>query len=407
MRFLHLTTFYPPWNFGGDGVFVQQLAQALLRDGHHVEVVHCLDAYRTLSPSISKFNEIPTDDGVIVHSMKSVWGALSPVGTHQTGYPMFKAGRLREILNRDFDVIHFHNTSLLGPKAFELVPKSNRSVSFHTSHELWLVCPTHTLWKNDSKICDKRTCISCTLRYKRPPQWWRYTGMLNRASLCIDQFLAPSEFVARTLRDHGFNYPVDYLPNFAADDLDCPKDHTLDQAKSYVFYAGRLEPIKGLNFAIRAWSMIPDIELVIAGSGMQQGELQQLASSNPRIKFLGRLPRESLGRWYSGALATIVPSVGFENCPLACLESFSCRTPVLGYSQAGVKELIEKSNGGLLYQTPEQLKTAVQWLRDDPLLRDRLASNGFEAWKANWNERSHLNQYYKIIERVQSLKRKR
>ncbi len=407
MRFLHLTTFYPPWNFGGDGLFVQQLARALVRDGHEVEVAHCVDAFQTLSASIPTLNNELTDDGIVIHSLKSKWGALSPLGTHQTGYPVFKAAKLRQILRREFDVVHFHNTSLLGPKAFELVPQSTRTVSLHTSHELWLVCPTHTLWKNDAKVCDKRTCVSCTLHYKRPPQWWRYTGMLHRASKCVDQFLAPSEFVASTLAEHGFEYPVDYLPNFTADDLAVTARPLQSSPKPYIFYAGRLEPIKGLRWVIHAWEEISEVDLIIAGSGMQQRELQEMAASNPRVKFLGRLPRTSLGQWYAGALASIVPSIGYENCPLACLESFSCRTPVLGFCQAGVKELIDKSNGGLLYKTPEQLKAAVQWLLHDSSFRDRLASNGYDAWKSNWNERCHLDRYYAIIEQVQARKRSR
>ena len=47
-RFCFLTTFYPPYNFGGDGVAVQRLARALVRRGHHVTVVHDVDAFETL-----------------------------------------------------------------------------------------------------------------------------------------------------------------------------------------------------------------------------------------------------------------------------------------------------------------------------------------------------------------------
>ncbi len=43
MRFSMVTTFYPPFNFGGDGIFVHQLSNELASHGHHVEVVHCLD----------------------------------------------------------------------------------------------------------------------------------------------------------------------------------------------------------------------------------------------------------------------------------------------------------------------------------------------------------------------------
>ena len=41
MRFCMVTTFYPPYHFGGDGIFVQPLACALAAERHKVEVVHC------------------------------------------------------------------------------------------------------------------------------------------------------------------------------------------------------------------------------------------------------------------------------------------------------------------------------------------------------------------------------
>lgn len=40
MRFCMVTTFYPPYHFGGDAIFVQTLARALTAEGHEVEVRH-------------------------------------------------------------------------------------------------------------------------------------------------------------------------------------------------------------------------------------------------------------------------------------------------------------------------------------------------------------------------------
>ena len=48
MRFCMVTTFYPPYNFGGDGIFVHQLSNELAKRGHYVEVVHCTDAYHIM-----------------------------------------------------------------------------------------------------------------------------------------------------------------------------------------------------------------------------------------------------------------------------------------------------------------------------------------------------------------------
>ena len=49
LRFCFLTTFYPPHNFGGDGIAVQRLARGLVRAGHQVTVVHDTDAFAALS----------------------------------------------------------------------------------------------------------------------------------------------------------------------------------------------------------------------------------------------------------------------------------------------------------------------------------------------------------------------
>ena len=48
MRFCMVTTFFPPYHFGGDAVFVANLANLLAGAGHHVEVVHCVDSFRLL-----------------------------------------------------------------------------------------------------------------------------------------------------------------------------------------------------------------------------------------------------------------------------------------------------------------------------------------------------------------------
>jgi len=53
MRFCMLTTFYPPFNLGGDGIAVEQLARALVRGGHQVTVVHDVDTYHFLGGDAS------------------------------------------------------------------------------------------------------------------------------------------------------------------------------------------------------------------------------------------------------------------------------------------------------------------------------------------------------------------
>jgi len=39
LRFCMITTFYPPYNFGGDGAFVHYLSNELSKRGHHVDFI--------------------------------------------------------------------------------------------------------------------------------------------------------------------------------------------------------------------------------------------------------------------------------------------------------------------------------------------------------------------------------
>ena len=85
--------------------------------GHHVTVVCDDDAYRTLSRNR---DPVPPadDDGVVVHRLCERHRALAVALTQQTGRPVVHGATLRRILDRGaFDVIHYHNLSLVGGPA--------------------------------------------------------------------------------------------------------------------------------------------------------------------------------------------------------------------------------------------------------------------------------------------------
>src|SRR5687767_2284033 len=153
LRFCMVTTFYPPYNFGGDGIAVRRLATALAERGHHVEVAHCVDSYEMLrprdvpAPSTSTYEDHPS---IVHHGLRSRAGMLSPLITQQTATPGLKRARLRRLLaGGNFDVVHFHNASLIGATALAY----SGATTLYTMHEHWLVCPTHVLWRFNREPC--------------------------------------------------------------------------------------------------------------------------------------------------------------------------------------------------------------------------------------------------------------
>ena len=97
LNFLHLTTFYPPYGFGGDAMQLHRLAHAPGDAGHHVDVVHCVDSYHLLHPGAPpvQFAEHPN---VTRHELCSRFGSLSPLLTQQTGRPTLKSRSIAEVL---------------------------------------------------------------------------------------------------------------------------------------------------------------------------------------------------------------------------------------------------------------------------------------------------------------------
>jgi glycogen synthase len=84
-----VTTYYPPYHIGGCATYVRALSRALVAQGHEVEVMHCLDAYRLNYKNEPP--EEPPDEGIVVHRLKSRFGFLSTLISQQTGHPRLSA----------------------------------------------------------------------------------------------------------------------------------------------------------------------------------------------------------------------------------------------------------------------------------------------------------------------------
>ncbi len=400
------TTFYPPYNFGGDGIFVYRLANALARRGHEVTVVHDVDAFHLLSDRPPK-NSYPHHPNVTTLPLIGGGaGSLDLLLTHQLGRPLLKRKQLRAILeDPNLDVIHFHNISLLGGPG---VLKYGSAIKLCTIHECWFVCAMHVLWRFDREPCTRRTCLACTLHGRRPPQLWRYTGQLDRAVKHVDAFIAPSLFTREIYHTHGFPAPIRHIPHFMPDaELvderpSRPDPELLPTERPYFLFAGRLEKIKGVQTLLDAFRQYDQADLVIAGDGDYKAELQQKAKGLAHVHFLGMLDHSQLRRLYAHAIATLVPSICYETFGWPALESFAMHTPVIAHNLSVPSEITQAADGGLVYKTIDELIAALESLQTEPDLRGRMGENGYQSYTDFYTEEKHLTLYYNLIEELEA-----
>jgi glycosyltransferase involved in cell wall biosynthesis len=401
LRFCFLTTFYPPHNFGGDGIAVQRLARGLVNAGHRVTVIHDADAYTALSRGPAP-PQSPEPPGLDVIPLWSGLGALSPLLTQQLGRPVLNGRKIAELLRTgQFDVINYHNVSLIGGPG---LLSYGKALKLYMAHEHWLVCPTHVLWRHRRELCTGRQCFRCQLAYRRPPQLWRWTGLLQRQLEHVDAFIALSEFSRNKHREFGFPREMEVLPNLLPDrpgngDATLPEGPR-PQTRPFFLFVGRLERLKGLQDVIPAFSGPGDADLLIAGAGEFGPVLRAQAAGMGRVRFLGLVPNDELAGYYRHAVALVMPSLCFETFGITLLEAFRQATPVIARRLGPLIEIVETSGGGELFNTRDELVAAMNRLLRDPAYRAQLAAAGHRAFRERWSERVVVPRYLEIVRRV-------
>ncbi len=406
LRIVMITTFYPPYNFGGDGNYVRMFAHALVRAGHQVDIIHDTDAFRALNkgPEPKPINE---PAGIQVHPLKSQWPKLACLATQQTSHPIVHGKEIKRILAKGkYDIIHYHNISLVG--GLGILAYGN-AIKLYTAHEHWLVCPTHVLWQHNKQVCEHRECIRCQLNYKRPLQFWRWTNLLENKAKHVDAFCALSQFSAEQHRKFGFMTQMKILPSFIPDSFEVSANENTERTEqnnrpAYYLFVGRIEKIKGLQDVIPLFDDHVPAELWIVGSGNYENTLKNLASDNRKIKFIGQKQPHELKILYSHALALLTPSLCYEVFPLVLLEAFREGIPVIARSLGPYPEIVQQSNAGLLFSKTDELKSILIHLAKDHKTRQQLGKAGKQAFHKYWCEKASMIKYFELINELASNK---
>ena len=158
-------------------------------------------------------------------------------------------------------------------------------------------------------------------------------------------------------------------------------------AFDYLFMPGRLHRWKRVDLVIDAMAHVrAPVQLLISGVGEDEASLKELAGSDPRIVFLGRVSDDQLLDYYADALA--VPFVPYrEDFGLVAIEAFHSGKPVITCTDSGEPARMTASfEGGLICDpTPESVARAIDTLYASPAIARRLGENGlYHVRDMNW-----------------------
>jgi len=132
---------------------------------------------------------------------------------------------------------------------------------------------------------------------------------------------------------------------------------------------GLLDPRKAHDLIIKALPTLPDVDLLIAGTGPEKKNLEQLARElgvADRVTLLGPLPQTELKTYYNAADALVLAS-SREGWANVLLEAMACGTPVVASNVWGTPEVVAAPEAGVLMpeRTPDGLVRALEQLRAD------------------------------------------
>ena len=157
-----------------------------------------------------------------------------------------------------------------------------------------------------------------------------------------------------------------------------------------ILFVGRIQPLKGVDIAINALSLLQNTAahfIVIGGPSGHEGEaemerLHQLANAvgvADRVHFIPPVPREQLAAFYQAADALIMPSRS-ETFGLVAAEAQSCGTPVVAADVGGLSFIIEDGQSGVLIDghNPADYAAVLDRVLDDSAFAERLRIGALE-----------------------------
>jgi glycosyltransferase involved in cell wall biosynthesis len=219
-------------------------------------------------------------------------------------------------------------------------------------------------------------------RLVKPGLRSRFAGAIRSAAALVsignftrDAFL---QLGADAVKIHDIPNGVDLKPFQSPADRPADFDPAI-RAKGYVLFLGRLSGRKGVDALIRATAANRAgtarlASVVIAGSGDKRAELESLAKSlnvADRVHFVGRVTGPAKIWLLQNAVATAVPSRGWEAFPLTVLESYAAGRPVIGSNIPGLVDVIRPEETGLLVEPDsvqawaaaiERVHTGADWV---------------------------------------------
>ena len=336
---------------GGMNVYVRELALALAKQGHVIDIFthsHSLDAHSEIMELAKSVHLIHIQIDTSNELNKLTLSKYIPdIAASVDSYGSSHGDRYDGIYS------HYWISGAVG----QLIKKNwavPHVVMFHTLGLVKNALPTGENEPDLRSVTERQIIISA------------------------DKIVASTQ-KEKSVMCRFYNAPlrkIAVIPCGVNNDLFYPKNRKIARQRlgltdeKCILFVGRIEAIKGLENLIKAVARIcfdiPRIKLIVCGGDNPYDieKLRMLAEQlkiGEHVEFKGSVPHEQLAEFYSAADILALPSY-YESFGMVALEALACGTPVVASDVGNMAKIIDPGVNGYISpdNTPAQLEVYLK-----------------------------------------------
>lgn len=347
MHVLLVNNIYPPLQAGGAELVVAWLGEELAARGHRITVLS------TCGPEMEPY-PVENRNGVEVIRFfpRNVYWNFAREGQARAKRALW---HLRDAWNRDAarrfraltheaapDIVHTHLIDGFSASIWDRARHADIPI-IHTAHDYHLLCPRAFMMDRSWQVC-RRPSVTCRA-YRA---WHVWTARR------VDLFVSPSRFLLDQHRRAGLaalNTAVVHNGVPAPTSAATIRTSRLAAPPLHLLLLCRLTVEKGIRVALDAMRQLPqelDVRLDIAGRGPLEPEIREAAAADRRIRFHGYVAGVAKDQLLAQAHHLLMPSLWYENAPIAVIEAANYGLGVLASRIGGIPELVQDGRTGIL-----------------------------------------------------------
>ena len=394
-----------------------------------------MEKYRILQ--VHNFYQIPGGEDVVVRNEKKL---LEEHGHevfeyYRSNEEIKKGGKLKKILlpftavfslktyrevtklirEKKIDIVHVHNTlTMVSPSVFYAAFHCKVPV-VQTLHNFRMLCPAGSFFR-DNRICEE--CVEqgmkCAVKhkcYRNSTAQTIVSAMILKIHRALGtyrkvNFICLTEFNRQKILEslRGKNVIDEkhlYIkPNFTFAEGVTPDDET--EKEDYFLFAGRIESLKGIDIAVKAFEQLPEEKLYVAGTGPMMNEMKEYVASHQmkNVEFLGFLQKKEMKEKFYHAKAVIMSSQCYEAFAMTIAEAYSYGVPVVAGRVGNMDGMVKEGITGVKFTYNSSDDLAEKIREFDRLNLSELKENARNFYETRLRPEDNYQKLLKIYEDI-------